>query len=192
MRRCLEKNPELWFQSASDLAFALEALSDSGSAATAAVGPINWRSILAWTAVALVFAAIGLGLYLRRSYLGSAPSAGTPALEVRALTEHGTIFRAAISSDGRYIAYVQTLADKFDLDLLQVATVRDIQLLPGSPAPILNLYFPPMAISFTCFAHLKIPMPWAYFEWPLSVARHHRWPRKQACGASPCRRTVTG
>ncbi len=39
MRRCLEKNPELRFQSASDLAFALEALSDSGSATTAAVGP---------------------------------------------------------------------------------------------------------------------------------------------------------
>ena len=34
--RCLEKNPELRFHSASDLAFALEALADSSSAATAA------------------------------------------------------------------------------------------------------------------------------------------------------------
>lgn len=33
VKRCLEKNPEQRFQSASDLAFALEALSDSGSAA---------------------------------------------------------------------------------------------------------------------------------------------------------------
>jgi Tol biopolymer transport system component len=37
VHRCLEKNPEQRFHSASDLAFALEALSDSGSAPTAAV-----------------------------------------------------------------------------------------------------------------------------------------------------------
>jgi eukaryotic-like serine/threonine-protein kinase len=36
VRRCLEKNPEQRFQSASDLAFALEALSDSGSSLTSA------------------------------------------------------------------------------------------------------------------------------------------------------------
>jgi serine/threonine protein kinase/Tol biopolymer transport system component len=36
VRRCLEKNPERRFQSTSDLAFALEALSDAGSASTTA------------------------------------------------------------------------------------------------------------------------------------------------------------
>jgi serine/threonine protein kinase len=37
VHRCLEKNPERRFQSASDLAFALEALSDSGGSAAVAV-----------------------------------------------------------------------------------------------------------------------------------------------------------
>ena len=37
VHRCLEKNPEQRFQSASDLAFALEALSDSGSSSVAAI-----------------------------------------------------------------------------------------------------------------------------------------------------------
>jgi len=39
VNRCLEKNPEQRFHSASDLAFALEALSDSGSAPAAAAPP---------------------------------------------------------------------------------------------------------------------------------------------------------
>ena len=37
VHRCLEENPELRFQSASDLAFALEALSESGSSSVAAI-----------------------------------------------------------------------------------------------------------------------------------------------------------
>jgi len=43
VHRCLEKNPEQRFHSASDLAFALEALSESGSAPTAAIGASSAR-----------------------------------------------------------------------------------------------------------------------------------------------------
>jgi serine/threonine protein kinase len=50
VRRCLEKNPEQRFQSASDLGFALEALSTWGSAAVPAVGSRR-RSRWLWTAV---------------------------------------------------------------------------------------------------------------------------------------------
>src|SRR5271165_2545680 len=51
IHRCLEKNPEQRFHSASDLAFALEALSDSGSAPAAAL-PRGSRSRWLWTALA--------------------------------------------------------------------------------------------------------------------------------------------
>jgi len=37
VHRCLEKNPEQRFQSASDLAFALQALSESGSSSVAVI-----------------------------------------------------------------------------------------------------------------------------------------------------------
>ena len=56
IHRCLEKNPEQRFHSASDLAFALEALSDSGSAA-AAVLPQGSRARWLWAAM-VGFAAI--------------------------------------------------------------------------------------------------------------------------------------
>jgi eukaryotic-like serine/threonine-protein kinase len=51
VHRCLEKNPEQRFQSASDLAFALEALSDSGSASVTAIDQPP-RSRWVWPAAA--------------------------------------------------------------------------------------------------------------------------------------------
>jgi serine/threonine protein kinase len=51
VNRCLEKNPERRFQSASDLAFALEALSDSGTSSgiaqpsQATTRSWNWRQV---------------------------------------------------------------------------------------------------------------------------------------------------
>jgi eukaryotic-like serine/threonine-protein kinase len=58
VHRCLEKNPERRFQSASDLAFALEALSDSGGSAAVDVSAqarvFNWRWAAAIIAAILV------------------------------------------------------------------------------------------------------------------------------------------
>jgi Tol biopolymer transport system component len=57
IQRCLEKQPERRFQSASDLAFALEALSDSGSVATVAAsreGSARWMWVLASTGIIAV------------------------------------------------------------------------------------------------------------------------------------------
>jgi len=61
MRRCLEKDPEERFQSARDVAFALEALSGpSGSETTAARKPerrsLRWAALLAGIAAAILVA----------------------------------------------------------------------------------------------------------------------------------------
>ena len=61
VHRCLEKNPEQRFHSASDLAFALEALSDSGSSSVAAIeqeSHSRWIWIAAAAAVVALAAAL--------------------------------------------------------------------------------------------------------------------------------------
>jgi eukaryotic-like serine/threonine-protein kinase len=61
IHRCLEKNPEQRFHSASDLAFALEALSDSGSAPAAALPqrtPARWLWVAATGFAAVLIAAL--------------------------------------------------------------------------------------------------------------------------------------
>jgi eukaryotic-like serine/threonine-protein kinase len=73
VHRCLEKNPEQRFQSASDLAFALDALSESGvsshSAAAASAGTDGrkrWKIIVP-AAVALLALSIGGYFYFHRT-----------------------------------------------------------------------------------------------------------------------------
>ena len=146
VHRCLEKNPEQRFHSASDLAFALEALSDpSGAAEHVSLGSgsrgFGWAKWVIPSAA--VLAAVLIGLYLRRSSSATGSGASPPSLDIRALTESGKAVRVAATPDGRYVAYVNSDAGKFELRLLQVATQRDVQVLPGSPLEIDNLHFSP-------------------------------------------------
>ncbi len=143
VHRCLEKNPEQRFQSASDLAFALEALSESGSAPAVAVEKGKRRRWLWAGAALLVIAALSIGWYVRRNSLAKETGAGSPALEVKVLTGSGRARAAAITPDGRYVGYVNRDHGKDELRLLQVATERDVQLFPGSPLQIRALHFSP-------------------------------------------------
>lgn len=67
VHRCLEKNPEQRFQSASDLAFALEALSESSpSSSRPVVSPLrpSSRKTILWTAALLAVLAVAFVTYL--------------------------------------------------------------------------------------------------------------------------------
>jgi tetratricopeptide (TPR) repeat protein len=72
VRRCLEKNPEQRFQSASDLAFALDALSESGGSAYSAMAAKGatgagrrWKAIVP-AAVAVLALSVGGYFYFHR------------------------------------------------------------------------------------------------------------------------------
>ena len=108
VHRCLEKNPEQRFHSAHDLAFALEALSESGisppTAARSQVGAQPNRSRIAAAAVVLLVAlAIGSGWWA----WAHRPSEKHEAVQrqLTASTSDNPVTSAAISHDGRYLAF---------------------------------------------------------------------------------------
>jgi hypothetical protein len=104
IRRCLDKSPDQRFQSARDLAFALEALS-SDSETRAAVTPQGRRRhrfgfALAVVAGLLVVAAIVAGLQI-------AGAIGRPSLPTftRLTFRRGTVLSARFGPDGQTIVY---------------------------------------------------------------------------------------
>ena len=106
VHRCLEKNPERRFQSASDLAFALEALSDSEiSSSTAMRGPERVRQRKArvwWIAVAAIVAA-SVAIYYFTANRVQAPFAHYSLQRVIDSKHVGSL---GISPDGIYLAAV--------------------------------------------------------------------------------------
>ena len=111
VRRCLEKKREQRFQSASDLAFALEALSDSGTGAPAKQTERNWRrprrpsAIIAaagiWAALLIVLLlAVTLGFV----YFHHAP---TPERAMHfSIALPSSVRDLALSPDGRTLTFV--------------------------------------------------------------------------------------
>lgn len=113
VRRCLEKNPEQRFQSAKDLAFALEALSGTTfrTGAQAAVQGKDAKSARPrwiWIAAGAVLGlALGAGItwYLR-------PKAADPAIFQQASYHRGFVAQARFAPDGKTILYSAQLNGK--------------------------------------------------------------------------------
>ncbi len=103
VHRCLEKDPEERFQSARDVAFALEALalgSRSGTELAPAALPRRRRWLKAAAVGAAVLAAAVLGLALGRTFWER------PLPRIQQLTfRRGTVDRARFTSDGKTVVY---------------------------------------------------------------------------------------
>jgi Tol biopolymer transport system component len=105
VQRCLEKNPEQRFHSASDLAFALEALSDSGSGWAGGSQAVNRPSFFSWK-VAAVAGAIIVVIAAVLFYFGRA--AGVPVVEsVTQLTNDENPKSGASATDGARVYFNQ-------------------------------------------------------------------------------------
>jgi serine/threonine protein kinase len=127
VHRCLEKNPEQRFQSASDLAFALEALSETSSSAPALSKKPSRKisKIWAFGAVLAAVVAVLLVLRLRSPRL---PEQKHELLE-RQLTanQESTMELAALSGDGKYLAYGD-FSNKLYLLAIDTGEVRQVPL----------------------------------------------------------------
>jgi eukaryotic-like serine/threonine-protein kinase len=123
VRRCMEKQPGRRFQSASDLGFALEDLSSSGSrlemsALPAVVENVGASSLrnrerLAWLVIALLLGLLGFtwAYFTRRLVTNDARSTRTSILP----PEKSSFSQIAVSPDGRNLAFTAATGDKIQL-----------------------------------------------------------------------------
>jgi len=115
LTRCLEKSVERRFQSASDLAFAIESLGGTSSTKSVAQSKVK-RAWLPWTAMALGMLALGAGLWLLGRWSGAKPQPKFTRLTYR----QGYLANARFAKDGQTVVY----SAQWNSDPLQVYTVR--------------------------------------------------------------------
>jgi eukaryotic-like serine/threonine-protein kinase len=132
IRRCLEKNPEQRFQSASDLAFALESLLDS-TLSSSGIRPVvaaagSRRRILAALTIALVLAVATIGYLLTR------PSHVPKLSNFVQLTQDG-VQKSLVGTDGSrlYLDLGEVRSGNFALAEMSTAggEPRKISILPS-------------------------------------------------------------
>ena len=137
VRHCLEKEPENRFESAKDLAFAMQAISGSSPVKVPLMAPKPSRtSVLPWGLAAVMTAA---AIVLASALLLHGPSG--PPLHQRITFEAGTIYGARFAADGQSIIYgaawngkpVQLFSTVGNSLLAQPLNLSDANLLGVSP-----------------------------------------------------------
>jgi Tol biopolymer transport system component/DNA-binding winged helix-turn-helix (wHTH) protein len=100
--------------------------------------PAARRESRPWLAIGLVLgvAALGgLGFWLRPSRIPF------EAIRLARLTTSGNAVRAAISPEGKYVAYVASAVGRQSLRLRQVATGKDLEIVPPAAVEFYGLTF---------------------------------------------------
>ncbi len=130
---CLEKSPDERFQSARDLAFDLQSLSNLSAAAQPARavrrGARTWLPI---SALAFLVAALG---FVAGRFSGAKPGAAT--LERVSFTlvtdQPGVESDPALAADGKSVVYVAEVNGQYDLFLLRIGGRNPVPLTADSP-----------------------------------------------------------
>jgi Tol biopolymer transport system component len=129
--RCLEKNVERRFQSASDLAFAIESLSGTSTAKSVPL-PKSRRAWLPWIIAAALLVGTAVREMVRPTVAPANPLEGAHFTRV---TDFESV-EAAISPDGKFVAFVSDHDGPFDVWLTQVGTGRLVNLTEGKAGPL--------------------------------------------------------
>ena len=170
--KCLEKDRELRYQHAADIRTDLKRLKrdtesthshgvseviSMGSAGPgappmgrASSGAVilaearRHKGILAMTLVGLAALIAGLGIYFSR-LSGRGNEWNQQGMTIRRVTQSGNAVNVAISPDGHYIVYALREGEKQSLNVRQVATGSDVQILPPDEVVFFGLTFSPDA-----------------------------------------------
>jgi len=136
LARCLEKNVARRFQSASDLAFAIESLSGTSttqrSTATRVSRPTSRRAWLPWVIAAALLLGTAVWEMVRPA---AAPANPLEKAHFTRVTDFESV-EAAISPDGRFVAFISDHDGPFDVWLTQVGTGRLVNLTQGKAGPL--------------------------------------------------------
>ena len=137
IRKCLAKDPDDRYQSMKDIAIDLRDLRkqvDSG-AITATAAPAQrpwWTTMAGLGGVVIVVLALGaLAAFAYRETRRNGTAADRPLQMVR-VTQSGNVIDAAVSPDGKYVAYVESAAGKQGLWYRQTTGARALELVPGA------------------------------------------------------------
>jgi Tol biopolymer transport system component len=148
LRHCLEKKPDRRFQSARDLAFALETASApatpaSGAAAIPVPATRPGLRLGRPLAVAALVAAAAAGGYLLRPHPGPEATSGWEDADFTLLTtDPGYEGEPTFSPDGRTIAYVADREGNFEIYLQQISGGPAINLTHSPAADIQPAFSP--------------------------------------------------
>ena len=165
IRRCLAKSPDQRFQSMKDLAIDLREMVESwdtltpsapsgttsGSGALPGVTPTRGGAnrIVVAAAILVGLAGVGFGVWslLRRGAPAAAPAAvNLQDLKLSVLMSRADLAQrdsgvAALSADGRYLAYVTVKDSKSSLFVRQVRTGSDVTVAADNPVLIRSIAF---------------------------------------------------
>jgi eukaryotic-like serine/threonine-protein kinase len=157
VRRCLAKDPARRYQSTDDLRNELHELKDevasgewsagrtsaSGTLPAAATVPARrtMRGVWVGGAIALLVLALAALAWLRPGGRAGGSRADVSAFTMSRVTTDGAVSEAAISPDGRYIAYVRREGPIMSLRLKQLATSDEVQVVAPSRAFIGSPFF---------------------------------------------------
>ncbi len=170
--KCLEKDRELRYQHAADIRTDLKRLkrdTDSSHSrvvsevtSTAPAGPVvpatgrpssgavilaearRHKGVLAMMLVGLALLMVALGIYLSQAERHRS-GWNLQAMTISRVTQSGNADNVAISPDGHYMVYALREGEKQSLNVRQVATGSDVQILPPDEVVIWGLTFSPDA-----------------------------------------------
>jgi Tol biopolymer transport system component/tRNA A-37 threonylcarbamoyl transferase component Bud32 len=130
VRKCLAKSPDHRYQSMREVAIDLrEVLRRMEIAAHPGLAAVSRRQMLAGAAT--IAALLGGAWWaFERGSLGGSP----PGVTIERLTSTGTAIDAAMSADGRYLAWVESVGGMQSLRVRQLGEDRSLELVP--PAPV--------------------------------------------------------